>query len=319
MPAARHANTVRAALLALLAVGSVPALAQSAGASAPAVTQQRGGTYVEPPARVDPVYVPLGPNQPGEAPWQEPRVSLRFTLEAPLRHAPAAGAATQGTRPGSTTVQAALRWRPFEDRAWFVQGTAFGYVDRAQQRSWDPDFTYAFGYDDGRPGHWAFTYANYTGTRVAPDAARGEGRWNFPQGQWTASYRFDLPQAWKNVLLAGDGDTAPCHADANLVSRFSRSTGGFGSDKSSFGLGCRYTRPEGWFAHATALAWPDRPRQQPWDPDFVYGFGWTQPGPGGLTLQYANYSGNRWPGRARSTGEGLFRSGSVSLGWGTAW
>ena len=59
----------------------VPAWAQSA----PTPTQQRGGTYVDPPAKVDPVYVPLGPNQPGEAPWQEPRVTLRFTLDGNLR------------------------------------------------------------------------------------------------------------------------------------------------------------------------------------------------------------------------------------------
>ena len=303
----------------LVGIAALSPMVRAQGIAGPAPTQQRGGTYTEPPARVDPVYVPAGPDAPLDEPAQEPRLTLRLTLDVPLRHGPAVGSATQGTRPGSTTVQAALRWRPLDDRAWFVQGTAFAYPDRAKQRSWDPDFTYGFGYDDGEAGHWAFTYANYTGTRVQPDPARGEGRWNFSQGQWTASYRFELPEALRPVLLAGDGDGALCHADANLVPRYARNAGGFGSDKSSFGLGCRYTRPSGWFAHATALAWPDRSREQPWDPDFVYGFGWTQPGPAGITVQYANYSGNRWPGRARASGEGLFRSGSVSVGWGVGW
>jgi hypothetical protein len=317
MRRALRARTTSAAVVAMLASMQVPAHAQSA--TTPAPTQQRGGTYVEPPPTVDPVYAPIGPNQPGELPSQEPRVTLRLALDVPLRHGPGVGSGTQGARPGSTTVQASLRWRPVADTAWFVQGTVFGYIDRARQRSWDPDFTYAFGYDDGQPGHWALVYGNYTGTRLQPDAARGEGRWNFPQGQWTASYRFGLPGALRPLVLVGDGDSALCHADASLVPRFSRDAGGFGSDKASLGLGCRYTRPEGWFAHATALAWPDRSRQQPWDPDFTYGFGWTQPGRDGLTVQYANYSGNRWPGRGRGPGEGLFRSGSVSLGWGASW
>lgn len=287
--------------------------------TAPLPQQQRGGTYVEPPAQVDPLYVPMGPDQPAAPPYREPLLTLRLALDVPLRRDTGVGAATQGPRPASTTVQAQLRWRPLEDKAWFVQATAFGYLDRARQRSWDPDFTYAFGHDDGRDGHWAFVYANYTGTRWQPDAARGEQRWNVPQGQWTAAYRFGLPDALRPWLLVGDGDGASCHADGNLVPRYTRLEGGFGSDKVSFALGCRYTRPGGWFAHATAFAWPDRSQQQPWDPDFTYGIGWTDPGPSGLTLQYGNYSGNRWPGRARGPGEGSLRSGSVSIAWGTGW
>lgn len=301
-------------------VAGMLAVAGLAGAqTTPAPQQQRGGSYVEPPARVDPLYVPLGPDRPASPPYEDPVLALRLALDVPLRRDAGVGSATQGPRPGSTTVQAQLRWRPLEDRAWFVQANAFGYLDHARQRSWDPDFTYAFGHDDGREGHWAFVYANYTGTRWNPDRLRGEQRWNFPQGQWTAAYRFGLPDALRPLVLVGDGDSASCHAEGNLVPRYTRQEGGFGSDKVSAGLGCRYTRPGGWFAHATAFAWPDRSQQQPWDPDFTYGLGWTDPGPSGLTLQYANYSGNRWPGRHRGPGEGSFRSGSVTASWGKAW
>ncbi|WP_427913079.1 hypothetical protein ACPWT1_21060 [Ramlibacter sp. MMS24-I3-19] len=308
---------VRASLLGVCAlVATGIALAQTPP-SPP--QQQRGGTYVEPPAQVDPLYVPLGPDRPAAPPSPDSVLTLRLSLEAPLRNGQAAGAGTQGPRAGSTTVQAQLRWRPLEDRAWFVQGTAFRYLEPSRQRSWDPDFTYGFGHDDGREGHWAFAYANYTGTRRHPDVAQGEQRWNFPQGQWTAAYRFGLPEALRPWLLVGDGDAASCHADGNLVPRYTRLAGDVGSDKVSFALGCRYTRPGGWFAQATAFAWPEPRKQQPWDPDFTYGFGWTDPGSSGLTLQYANYSGNRWPGRARAPGEGQFRSGSISVGWGASW
>ncbi|MBK0392350.1 hypothetical protein [Ramlibacter algicola] len=282
---------------------------------------QRGGTFVEPPAEVDPAFTPLGPNQPGAVPWKEPEFSLRLSLDLPLRSGAPAGAGTQGSRAGSATAQALLRWRPFEsNRAWFVQGAAFSYLHRDRQRSWDPDFTYAFGYDDGQLGHWAFIYANYTGTRWSPDGARGERRWNFDQGQWSAIYRFGLPEPLQPLLLAGDGDHATCHADGNYVPRFTQQSGGIASGKVSFALGCRYDRPEGWFAHFTGFAWPDTGQQQPWDPDYTYGFGWTAPGdPHAFTIQYANYSGNRWPGRARGLGEGQVRSGSINISWGATW
>lgn len=296
-------------------------LAGTAWAQAPAPRPQRGGTYVEPPQQVDPVYVPRGPNQPGEAPEREPALQLRLAVETPLRVGGAtAGQGTQGTRAASPTAQALLEWRPLADRGWFAQAALHGYLRPARQRPWDPDFTYAFGYDDGRPGRWALVYANYTGTRWSPDAAAGEHRFNFAQGQWTLSRRFELPPPLDRLLLVGDGDAALCHADGNWVPRFTRQAGGApGHDKVSLALGCRYQRASGWFAHATAFAWPDRGQQQPWDPDFTYGVGWTQPGPGGLTVQYANYSGNRWPGRERGTGEGLLRSGTLSVGWGTGW
>ncbi|RYY85927.1 MAG: hypothetical protein EOO24_36065 [Comamonadaceae bacterium] len=305
----------RWALPAAFALAAANVLAQAAPPQA-----QRGGTSVEPPERVDPLYIPVGPDQPGQEPWREPVLRLQLTADFPLRAGQVVGAGTQGARPGSPTVQALLRWRPLQDPGWFAQAALHKYLDAARQRPWDPDFTYAFGYDDGQPGRWAFLYANYTGTRLNPDGSRGESRFNFLQGQWTASYRFAVPEALESLALVGDGDGALCHADANWVPRYTQSTGlALGRDKVSLALGCRYTRPGGWFAHATAYAWPDRARQQPWDPDFTYGIGWTDPAPGGLTLQYANYSGNRWPGRRAAEGEGSLRSGSISVTWGRDW
>jgi hypothetical protein len=304
-----------------LPLAAALALASAAAPAQPIRPEpQRGGTFVEPPPRVDPLYLPQGPDRPGEEPWRQPVLHLQLTADVPLRSGLPVGAGTQGTRPGSPTLQALLRWRPLEDPGWFAQVSAFRYVSPQRQRPWDPDFYYSFGYDDGQPGRWALFYANYTGTRLNPDAARGESRFNFPQGQWTASYRFALPQVLESALLVGDRDSALCHADGNLVPRFTQgSSAALGSGKTSFALGCRYSRPDGWFAHGTAFAWPDRTRQQPWDPDFTYGIGWTDPAPGGLTIQYQNYSGNRWPGRAHAPGEGSLRSGSISVSKGWNW
>lgn len=295
---------MRAALLFALFAGAAHAQ------TPPEPVTQRGGTYVEPPSVVDPAFVPEGPDKRSGT---EPVLQLRLTLDMPLRNGVRAGRGTQGGIGGSPTLQAWLRWQPLQDRRWFAQIGFFRYLHAARQQAWNPDFAYSFGFEDPRPGGWAFIYANWTGTRLSPSA--GEHRLNFAEGQLTARYHFELPQALQPMLLVGDGDSALCQAEANLVPRYTQVSGVSGSGKTSLGLGCRYMRPDGWFAHATAFAWPGS-GQQPWDPDFTYGAGWAQ---GPWTVQYANYSGNRWPGRRRATGEGRFDSGSLSITWGTDW
>jgi hypothetical protein len=92
-----------------------------------------------------------------------------------------------------------------------------------------------------------------------------------------------------------------------------------GRDKTALSLACRYTRPQGWYAEAAVFAYPQHGQQQPWDPDFTYGFGYADWRPGTLSVKYNNYSGNRFPGRTRGTGEGTFRSGSISVSWSVPW
>jgi hypothetical protein len=304
----------------LLAALALPAWA---AAQAPNVgTVQRGGTYVEPPARVDPIYTPRERSAVPGADGDQPPLTLQLTLDIPLRSGGTAGLGrgVQGSTAASPTVQAALRWTPLADSGWFAQLVAHRYLRSDRQQAWHPDFSYAFGYEHFRPGTWSLVYANYTGTRLRPDRQAREGRFNFPQGQWTLSHRFELPAALEPVLLMGDGDNALCSANAHLVPRFTDfRTGGERSGKKSLSLGCRYTRPEGWFAEAALYAWPSRGEQQPWDPDFTYGFGYEHPGPGRLTVKYNNYSGNRFPGRDRGPGEGTLRSGSISLTWSAEW
>lgn len=283
----------------------------------PVMLEQHGGTYVEPPP-VDPLYLPAGPDQPATEPE---RLTLRLSFDAPLRHGAAAslGRGVQGSTAASPSLQAALRWTPLPDRAWFAEVILYKYLRPEWQQPWHPDFSYSFGYRDARPGTWSLFYANYTGTRFDPDGARGEHRFNFPEGQWTLARRFGLPAAWEPWLLVGDGDSAVCSGGFHLVPRYEDvASGGERSFKKSLSLGCRYTRPSGWFAELAVFAYPQAGQEQPWDPDYTYALG-RGSGPGTLSIGYGNYSGNRFPGRARGAGEGAFRSGSLSLSWNIAW
>jgi len=288
---------------------------------APAViTQQRGGLFIEPPAVVDPVYIPAGPDAGPAEPAAAPPLTLQLTLDVPLRRGGTAtlGRGVQGPTAASPTLQAQLRWLPVAGSWWFAQLTFLRYLRGDRQQPWHPDFSYAFGWDDWRPGSWSLFYANYTGTRLHPDGAAGEHRFNFPQGQWTLAWRFALPARLEPVLLVGDGDQASCNASGHLMPRFARFEGGTGTRKTSLSLGCRYTRPQGWWAEAALFAYPRGSQQQPWDPDYTYGFGYADTGPRNFS-RYNNYSGNRFPGRDRAPGEGTFRSGSVAFSWSTQW
>jgi len=292
--------------------------AQSSGLPA----AQRGGTFHEPPPQVDPAYTPDGPNRapkPSEA--AEPKLTLQLTLEMPLdRSRASAGAGAQGAPRGSATVQAQLRWQPVPN--WFVQARFYRYLHAARQRSWDPDIAYAFGYESAQPDTFSLVYANYTGTRLRPDRAAGEGRWHFREGVWSAGYKFALPAALQDVFLAGDGDGATCDAKFHWTPRFTTSAGGaLARDKLFLSTGCRYATASGWFAQAGLYAYARHDQQQPWDPDFSYAFGYRRSAADGSSVvaEYANYSGNRWPGRTRGAGEGSFRSGSLLLSWATAW
>jgi hypothetical protein len=284
------------------------------------ITQQRGGTYWDPPAKVDPQYLPMGPDSPSTEPVHH-RLRLELALDVPLRGGGSAslGRGTQGSTAVSPTLQAHLRWTPLADAYWFAQLVLFRYLRGDRQQPWHPDFSYAFGWDDPRPDTWSLYYANYTGTRLQPDA--GEGRFHFAQGQWTLRYNATLPQAARDWLLVGDGDSAACNVALNVTPRYvDYRDGSLRPFRKSVSAGCRYTRPEGWWAELALYGYPDGSQQQPWDPDFTYGFGYQVPlPPGMLSVKYNNYSGNRFPGRTRGPGEGDFRSGSITLSWQWAW
>lgn len=285
---------------------------------------QRGGTYIEPPDTVDPAFLPPGPNgRRNDVPAPETLgLGLRLSLDYPLRSGIDAGTGTgaQGSPPVSPTAQLSLRWLPVRQSEWFVQTTLYRYLQPDRQQPWNPDFTYAFGYDDWRPGTVSLVYSNYAGNRFQPDRTRAESRSNFSRGTWSLGYKFMLPEALEPYLLVGDGDRSACRTNLNYTPRFTHLQGGSPRHgKVSVALGCRYTVASGWYAELTAFGYPDRSQQQPWDPDFTYGFGYFDWRPGSISLQYSNYSGNRFPWRTRSPGQGTLRNGSLSVSWTTSW
>ncbi|MEJ7928850.1 hypothetical protein WG922_02580 [Ramlibacter sp. AN1015] len=313
----------------LLGLGA-PAGAYAQAQQAPEAVQQPRPGFVEPPAWVDPVYLPKGPDTYARADRPPPDdaaarlgLSLRLALDWPLRAsepAPATGLGAQGAPPVSPTLQASVRWVPQPSSGWFAQATLYRYLRPERQQPWNPDFSYAFGWDDWRPGTFGFIYGNYAGNRLNPDRSRGERRWNFLNGQWSAFYKFSLPEPLRPLFVIDADDQVTCTTALNLTPRYTDlDSAATRRNKVSVGLGCRYVMPSNWYANFTLFGYPRSHQQQPWDPDFTYGFGYFDWRAGTVSLQYNNYSGNRFPWRDRGPNQGSVRNGSITLSWSTQW
>ncbi len=265
-------------------------------------------------AAAQPVSAPPPP-PPGPRAWIfQPGLDVPLTSSAPS----AGGSSSQGTQlAGSPRVQFTLRYSPRE--TWFARVTGYVYLNSDRKRPWNPDFTYSFGYDSWRPGTLGLTYDNYGGNRWNPDADRDEKVTRFDEGTVTASYKFHMPAALES-LFEPDGESRwSASVAAHLVPRYQRqddSTRGSWKRSVSFGVRNRFYRR--MYVEGRAFVYPTSDQQQPWDPDFTYGFGWFDWRPGTVSVQYGNYSGNRWPGRSKP-GTGAFRNGSITMFFTTAW
>ncbi|NML16407.1 hypothetical protein [Azohydromonas caseinilytica] len=241
-------------------------------------------------------------------------LSVRLALDAPLKADGFSnlGFQSQGEVPSSPTLQLGLRYMPLE--GWFVRTNLLRYLNPSEQRPWNPDFTYAFGFEDWRPYTFSFFYSNDGGNRFHPDRARGERVTRFDEGSWSLGYKFPLTPTLRDWVPLSEQHSVGCGTALRYTHRYADAElGARQVGKKSASLGCRYVYRQYWFAALDLVGYPVRRQQQPWDPDFTYSFGYADWSSGGLVVQYANYSGNRFPWRERAPGTGRLRDGSISV------
>ncbi len=224
------------------------------------------------------------------------------------------GAGSEGDRAlHSEVLTATVTYQPLG--AWFASLTAYRYLEAGLQAPWNPDFTYVFGYDDWHPYSLSFTYSNYGGNRWSPDVAAGERRTQFRQGGWSLGWKFALPPPVERFLLNPEGSLG-CGTNVNLSPDYTDlASGGLLHNKTTLSVGCKYAPFGWWYVNVKANYYPHPAQQQPWDPDFTYGFGYFDWHPGTVSVQYNNYSGNRYPGRKPGVGTGRFEDGSLTVSY----
>lgn len=212
---------------------------------------------------------------------------------------------------GSPTFNLSLKYRILGN--WFVSGSIPFYQDKDRQQPWNPDFTYCFGYNDWRPYTVSLTYCNYGGNRFKPEPGKKATR--FDQGGWTLGYKFPLPERMQQLLLLDPDGSIGCNAGFTYVRNYSDAeTNAERLNKKKISLGCKYTIWKWVYFNFAANIYPEKSQKQPWDPDFTYGFGYFDWHPGTISVQYNNYSGNRFNGNP-AAGTGKFVNGSLSISW----
>ena len=219
------------------------------------------------------------------------------------------------SRVGNTpALKATVKYNPVG--AWFAAGTYYYYTDRNLQQEWNLDFSYVFGYDDWRPYTFSLVYSNYGGNRISPDRLEGEEVTEFNEGTISLGWKFLIPRKIAKPLLISDQSGIGCIVNYHASPRyFDLETLENRRWKQAASLGCKYTIKGNWYLNWTAFYYPKSYQQQPWDPDFTYGFGYFDWRPGTISIQYNNYSGNRFPGRARGLDTGRFIDGELSINW----
>jgi hypothetical protein len=249
-------------------------------------------------------------------------VTVGFAFDYPLNSTSrqtGAGEESQGERGANgATMRMSLKYNPLS--YWFFSTTLYKYLDEGQQATWNPDFDYSFGYDDWHPYTLSLVYANYGGNRFSPDRELGQKVTRFNEGTWSLGWKFRPPNFIEEALKVHSTGAIDCATNVNVTPRYVDSASGTRKNwKQSVSLGCKYTIYKWWYVNFVLYYYPQSHQQQPWDPDITYGFGYFDWHPGTISVQYNNYSGNRFPWSNKSSNTGRFKDGSIAISWSWTW
>jgi hypothetical protein len=200
--------------------------------------------------------------------------------------------------------------------SWYASVNFYQYLSPANREPWNPDFTYAFGYDDWHPYTLSLSYSNYGGNLLNPNKAKGQKITEFSEGTWSLGYKFPMPDFLEDFVLFDSVDSVGCSTSYNHTRTYTDlKSGGKLHNKKSIALGCKYAFENNWYFNFSLVSYPNKEQQQPWDPDYTYGFGYFDWRPGSYSIQYNNYSGNRYPWRTNTAGSGRLKDGSITISW----
>jgi hypothetical protein len=237
-----------------------------------------------------------------------------FSFSYPLKESTpieGEGVLNQGRVSNNLSLSSSLSFRPLPN--WFFSTTFYKYINQSLQAPWNPDFSYTFGYDDWHPYTFSLTYANYGGNRLFPK--NNEVFTDFLSGGFNLGWKFTVPRFIEELFIVHKSGGIGGSISYSLVPKYldlaSLESKSF---KQSARLTMKYTIYEEFYANATFFYYPFPEQQQPWDPDFTYGFGFFDWHPGSISIQYNNYSGNRYPWNKKD-GTGGFQNGGFSISW----
>jgi hypothetical protein len=264
----------------------------------------------------------LKPREDGKKEYPLRGFSITPSFNYPLSRINVAGKqglGSQGQQQAATpTINVSVKYSPIT--YWFVQTTFYAYLAPNKQQPWNPDFSYTFGYEDYHPYTFSLVYSNYGGNRFRPNKALHEQFSLFSQGTVSLGWKFQLPEKLEDQLKLTDQSTMGWSVAYNVTPRYldarTLTTKG---PKQTLTLSYNNTFYKKFYWNVTVYGYLHSSQEQPWNPDFTYGFGYADYRPGKFSVQYNNYSGNRFPWRKQSPGTGNLSNGGISVSWNWAW
>jgi hypothetical protein len=213
------------------------------------------------------------------------------------------------TTPSFSTTFSVSPWP-----ALYARLSLYRYLYPSRQEDSNPDFAYAFGYESGDDRTFSLGYSNYGGNRFDPGS--GQSHTSFKEGSVRLAYKMRLLDRLVAPWFTDEELKLSCApAVTTTPTYYDQASGDLHNFKTALSFGCRYPIWRKLYFSATAMVYPIREQQQVWDPDYIYSFGWSNWNEGTFSLEYSNYSGNRWPWRDRSSNSGRFIDGSLTLSY----
>jgi hypothetical protein len=219
---------------------------------------------------------------------------------------------TQGLPPDNMLAFASVTYFPVG--YWFVNFSYFQFINREKILPWHPDFTYSFGYNDWHDYTFSLIYGNFGGNRFSPNTTTGEQITRFDQGTWSLGFKFPAPKFLRDVAEFDQTSLLQQQLNLNVIPQyFSTQTDQFQQWQTFLSLQTRYNIISHFFGLLTVFYYPSAAQQQPWNPDFTYGFGYADWHSYTFSVQYNNYSGNRFPWNKAAENTGNFLDGIFSV------
>lgn len=183
------------------------------------------------------------------------------------------------------------------------------------KQPWNPDFTYAFGYDDWHPNTFNFQYENYTSNRLHP--SQGERFTQLEKGSFSTHYKFLYPNF--SSKLTNDQNRVNGSIGLSIVPKYYNS---IENKKKYFryiaSISASYQLIPRLNFGISFLHYLKKEPQASWEPDFTYNLSYSiSLNHGSITFSYQNYNGTRYPWRKNHRNFLAIKDGAVGIAFST--
>jgi hypothetical protein len=201
-----------------------------------------------------------------------------------------------------------LRYRVYKEL--FISTTIFGNIDRQNLPFWVSDYFYSIKWFNWRPHTLSFGYDNFIDNRFDDNSDFFVEK--FLQGFMFVSYNLPLSKKWVNKIRLDESTNIMFTPAIRFHPTFRNEMNEILGSRVVLNLNCRATIWKKIYGEFGLFYYPDITTRVAWDPDFIYGFGYSDWRPWKFSVTYGNWVANRFNMQKEIPGYG-FWDGNFSV------